>query len=134
MKKIEINLHATAPQPHDYRQYPIHLGVPFPKGWIKDMSELSLEDLNGDQIPLDYSPTLCWCDGSVKWGYIIFMANYTSPKKECYQRLLWYFPVQSKKPFKIPIPITRLSQIEKNNRQLTKTDKSLNEPLSLKTH
>lgn len=68
------------------------------------MSELSLEDLNGDQILLDYSPTLRWCDGSVKWEYIIFMANYTSPKKECYQRLLWYFPVQAERPFKFLFP------------------------------
>ena len=54
---------------------PITLGVPFPRGAVRDTARLTLADRNGDPVPMDAIVTERWPDGSVRWALVDFVAS-----------------------------------------------------------
>ena len=49
---------------------PASFGVPFKKGDVKGINDISLRDGKGNQIAADFRVLAYWQDGSVKWGGI----------------------------------------------------------------
>ncbi len=46
---------------------PVTVGIPFPKGFLKNASELCLIDTDYGNLPLQTQPLAVWPDGSIKW-------------------------------------------------------------------
>ncbi len=70
---IEIRLNREVERP--YRDHPIHMGIPFPRGLGHDLDSWSLIDPAGVSINRDLVSVLNWPDGSVKWAHLHFLAN-----------------------------------------------------------
>jgi hypothetical protein len=49
---------------------PVQTGIPFPKGEIRDVSELILKRENGEHLPSAATTLRTWSDGSLKWVLI----------------------------------------------------------------
>ena len=54
---------------------PITMGLPFPRGVIRDPSRLSLHRSDGAAEPLQASVLHCWPDGSIKWALLDFQVD-----------------------------------------------------------
>ena len=54
-------------------QQPVTVGVPFPRGVLRDDVSLSLLDSLGKPVPLQLNPLARWSDGSVKWMLLDFI-------------------------------------------------------------
>ena len=54
-------------------QQPVTVGVPFPRGVLRDDASLSLLDSLGKPVPLQLNPLARWSDGSVKWMLLDFI-------------------------------------------------------------
>ena len=54
-------------------QQPVTVGVPFPRGVLRDDVSLSLLDSLGEPVPLQLNPLARWSDGSVKWMLLDFV-------------------------------------------------------------
>lgn len=54
---------------------PVIVGIPFPKGMLKDENYLSLFDSEGNQVPLQKQIMSKWPDLSLKWILLDFLAD-----------------------------------------------------------
>ena len=54
-------------------QQPVTVGVPFPRGVLRNDASLSLLDSSGNAVPLQLNPLARWSDGSVKWMLFDFI-------------------------------------------------------------
>jgi hypothetical protein len=54
---------------------PVSMGIPFPRGIIKNVSSLALEDENGEKIVLQAEELATWPDGSLKWALLDFQIS-----------------------------------------------------------
>jgi len=54
---------------------PVTLGVPFPRGEVKDGSEITLVDEKGRQVPVQVEVLDRWSDGTAKWALLDFLAS-----------------------------------------------------------
>jgi len=59
----------------DRTNEPVTVGIPFPKGFLKNTSELSLIDPNHGNLPLQTDPLAVWPDGSAKWVLLDFQVT-----------------------------------------------------------
>jgi hypothetical protein len=57
---------------------PITVGMPFPRGSLRDVSALALVDGDNRNVSLDAAVTERWADGSVRWALLDFQASGTS--------------------------------------------------------
>jgi hypothetical protein len=54
---------------------PVTVGVPFPRGYVRDTSSIALTDEDGAAVAAQAVPTERWPDGSVKWALLDFSVN-----------------------------------------------------------
>ncbi|MFW6158157.1 MAG: hypothetical protein ACOC8E_02225 [Planctomycetota bacterium] len=55
---------------------PVTSGVPLPEGRFDDVSNLRLVDVNGEEVPCQFTPTVRWWrDRSVRWVLLDFQAS-----------------------------------------------------------
>lgn len=54
---------------------PVTVGIPFPRGFVQDASNLNLQDPEGNYIPLQTQVLANWPDGSSKWVLSDFQAS-----------------------------------------------------------
>jgi hypothetical protein len=57
---------------------PVTVGVPFPRGSLREPERLCLADAEGKSVPLQVKPLARWADGSVKWLLCDFMLERVS--------------------------------------------------------
>jgi hypothetical protein len=53
----------------------VTIGLPFPRGLVRDASQLSLRHPDGHAVPLQTSALQDWSDGSLQWGLLDFQAD-----------------------------------------------------------
>lgn len=88
------------------KPWPVTCGIPFPKGKLKDASNLKVVDSNGKNIPAQIDKTATWLqDKSIRWVLVNFLAN---PNGK-------YFLVSSNSKVKTPNLLT----IKEESGQLT---------------
>src|SRR5262245_5475074 len=71
MLVVPLTIHA----PIDIAGQPVTVGVPFPRGALRDLATLRLADDIGKLVPLQTKPLARWSDGSVRWLLIDFILN-----------------------------------------------------------
>ncbi len=76
---------------------PIRMGVPLPKGLIRDAGELALTDAAGTPIPVQADPAMTWGDGSIRWAHLSFVASVPA-KGQAVVKLVKGKPAQSDAP------------------------------------
>ena len=55
---------------------PVTSGVPLPEGAYRDVAKLRLVDVDGKEVPCQFTPTVKWFrDGSVRWVLLDFQAS-----------------------------------------------------------
>jgi hypothetical protein len=54
---------------------PITLGLPFPRGLVRELAQLSLRTPQGETQPLQAAATAQWTDGSLKWALLDFQVD-----------------------------------------------------------
>ena len=54
---------------------PITVGMPFPRGTLRDIAALALVDGDNRNVSLDATVTERWADGSVRWALLDFQAT-----------------------------------------------------------
>ena len=57
------------------KNIPIRLGIPFPKGALRDTNNISLSDNKNQPINYNLSTTASWPDNSIKWGILDFQTS-----------------------------------------------------------
>ena len=67
---------------------PVTVGLPFPKGWVRDPSQLQLIDTDRGHVPLQATALTRWSDNSVKWGLVDFQANVAPHTTKLYQAVI----------------------------------------------
>lgn len=75
-----VSLRLTGGEAAPRRGEPVTLGVPFPRGVLRDVASLSLHNSNDDtaHLPLQARVTDHWADGSVRWALIDWLADSTA--------------------------------------------------------
>ena len=58
---------------------PVTVGLPFPKGVLRDPRTLALRDADGAAVPLQAETLARWSDGSVQWLLVDFIIGSTPP-------------------------------------------------------
>jgi hypothetical protein len=58
------------------RREPVRVGVPLPRGVLRDPAQLRLLDLNGRDCPMDARVSDRWSDGSIRWALLDFQADH----------------------------------------------------------
>jgi len=66
------------------RGEPVKIGMPLPKGVVKDHSVLTVRNNVGKVIPLQSTPLCRWSDGSLKWVLLDFLADAKAHSSEHY--------------------------------------------------
>ena len=54
---------------------PLTMGLPFPRGLVRRLSQLSLRNPDGEPQPVQFAPLSRWPDGSVQWGLLDFQID-----------------------------------------------------------
>lgn len=54
---------------------PVRMGVPLPRGLVKDVGDLALTDAAGKPVPVQADEAMKWDDGSVRWVHLSFCAD-----------------------------------------------------------
>ena len=54
---------------------PVVIGVPFPRGTVRDAAALAVAGPGGDERPLAARTLVPWGDGSVRWALLAFAAG-----------------------------------------------------------
>ena len=76
--RITLAEHAGIPRLRE----PVTIGLPFPRGLVRDVSELSLVDSAAKPAPLQAAVLTRWPDGSLKWGLLDFQVD-LEPHASC---------------------------------------------------
>ena len=63
---------------------PVTVGMPFPKGWVHNISTLALFNEEERRIPLQCQVLTQWSDKSIKWALLDFSANANPKQATCY--------------------------------------------------
>ena len=66
-----VPLHIQAPR--DVEGQPVTLGVPLPRGSLRDPAMLRLLDSESNPVPLQTTALSHWPDGSIKWVLLDFL-------------------------------------------------------------
>ncbi|HYL80031.1 MAG TPA: hypothetical protein VEU07_04410, partial [Candidatus Acidoferrum sp.] len=64
---------------------PVTVGLPFPRGWVRDPAHLALIGPQGTPVPLQTAALLRWADGSLRWGLLDFQADVAPFSTSTYQ-------------------------------------------------
>lgn len=72
-QRVEIIVDGLGTEPR--MPVPVRCGVPLPKGWITDPSQMALQSSNGIRAPFQAAVTGYWPDGSLKWLNLDFLAD-----------------------------------------------------------
>ena len=73
-----LNVQLTVTERHGENRVaqPVTSGVPLPEGAYKDVSKLRLVDVDGVEVPCQFTPTVKWFrDQSVRWVLLDFQAS-----------------------------------------------------------
>lgn len=68
----------------DRQAEPVRCGVPIPRGALRDLNAIRLEDENGGEKPLQAEEAAFWPDGSFKWVLLNFFADLKAGEKKAY--------------------------------------------------
>ncbi len=65
---------------------PVRMGIPLPKGSVKEVEELALTTSSGKPIPCQFSEVMRWLDDkSLKWVHVVFQASVSAKKTETFK-------------------------------------------------
>src|SRR3954471_21710918 len=64
---------------------PITIGVPLPRGRVRDPRRIGCADADGNDVRLQALPTDWWADGSIRWALLDFQATGAAGSRRCYQ-------------------------------------------------
>ena len=64
---------------HSVHNVPFSTGLDLPRGFLADEQSLSLRASDGQSVAVQSTPVAHWCDGSVKWALLDFVASEVSP-------------------------------------------------------
>ena len=78
-----ISLAVPEPTEHPRTDWPVTLGLPFPRGVLAWTEDLTLTDSAGKRSVLQAKPLSRWSDGSVAWAVLDFSAS-TGPSAASY--------------------------------------------------
>jgi hypothetical protein len=82
-----IDIPLSVEERHGYtrRSEVVTLGVPLPRGAVKDLARLSVLDPGGKAVPAQFEALATWPDGSIKWVLADFSADSTANGKAEYR-------------------------------------------------
>jgi hypothetical protein len=60
---------------YPFQDYPIQVGIPFPRGLWKEETSLVLTTQSGEPVLCDITPVWRWPDGSIRWAFLRFLAS-----------------------------------------------------------
>ncbi|MBA2849844.1 DUF4861 domain-containing protein [Thermosulfuriphilus ammonigenes] len=63
---------------------PVSVGVPWPRGFVREPEELALVDEKGQAVPCQVTPLVRWPDRSIKWALVDFLATLPPKGKTTY--------------------------------------------------
>ena len=66
------------------RKYPLTRGVPLPQGTVTGVENLSLQDAQGQDVPVQLRVLGRWPDGSAKWVLVDFQADVEAGQEAVY--------------------------------------------------
>ncbi len=96
----------TMTQPTDV-QFPVASGIPFPRGALRSLQTLRLENAQGQETPAQFEPLATWPDGSYKAVLVIVMTQPSPTKPATY--LLQYGAGVDHAAYQTPLRIDRTS-------------------------
>jgi len=73
--KLSVPIHIVESSGVTRREEPVRIGIPLPKGAVKDTRRLTLRDVEGKEILLQAMPLCYWPDGSTQWLLLDFTAT-----------------------------------------------------------
>ena len=66
------------------QNYPLTRGVPLPQGAVAGVENLSLQDAQGRDVPVQVRILGCWPDESAKWVLVDFQADVEAGQEAVY--------------------------------------------------
>lgn len=75
---INVPLLIDKPKGLETKVWPLTVGVPFPEGLVRDLSNLSILDKEGRLVPSQFTGVSSWDDKSVRWALADFLADLSS--------------------------------------------------------
>ncbi|MGE3808652.1 MAG: hypothetical protein AB7K24_28635, partial [Gemmataceae bacterium] len=101
--KVELNLWIEGQAPWPRRREPITIGIPWPRGLLKDEASLLLLDPAGQPVPLQVGTLEKWPDGSRRWTLLDWQASIAAAGA---------YRLRVAEPARLPADALQLSQQE----------------------
>src|SRR5438477_23756 len=79
----------------DVAGQPVTVGVPFPRGVLREPEKLWLANADGMPVPLQVKPLARWADGSIKWLLCDFVIERVPAGSQSWQLCQGEHPVSS---------------------------------------
>jgi hypothetical protein len=92
MRDLQTNLYLVETAGIARRAEPVRVGVPLPRGLIRDPAFLALEDPGENRIRLQAAPLCRWSDGSVRWALLDFLGDAQPGETASYRLMAFYGP------------------------------------------
>jgi hypothetical protein len=80
---VSVPLRINAPI--DIIGQPVTVGVPLPRGVLREAEKLTLTDADGKPVPLQVKPLARWADGTVKWLLCDFVIDRMAARSQSWQ-------------------------------------------------
>jgi hypothetical protein len=109
----EAIIHIEEPTGLDRSGWPVGTGFPFPRGEVREISQLAVFTPSKEEIPVQAKVLSRWTDGSIRWAHIFFMADMRAQKADDW-KLVWGKKSTSAVPEKKVAVITKNGSIAVN--------------------
>jgi PcRGLX-like N-terminal RIFT barrel domain len=82
---VEAKIYLERPSANVCGEEPVRIGIPFPKGFVRDAGLLRVRNDLKEEKPLQSRPLALWPDGSIKWALLDFIASVPRSSRTTYK-------------------------------------------------